>query len=357
MVAVNDPAHKATDKLLKEYERKIRKEYRQAVKEAQAKLDDYMRRFEIKDEIWKKNVASGKKTADEYKKWRMGQIMGQRRWEMLRDELAVDYHNANVKARSMLDGYRAKTYAENFNFGTFEVELGSKVDTSFTLYSEDAVNRIIKNSPELLPPPGEKLSKRIAAKKDIAWQKGKIQSIMTQAILQGESIPRISKRIAEELGETNHASTVRYARTAITAAENAGRVDSYIRAEEDGIEMEQEWLAIKDMRTRHEHREADGQRRPVGEPFEVGGEELMYPGDPSASGHLIWNCRCTLRGIVAGLEPQSRKYRTYDGIEGMSYEEWKDSKVVRRKKITSQEEIQDYMRRRTIMEDYADRGS
>ena len=152
--------------------------------------------------------------------------------------------------------------------------------------------------------------------------------------------------------EINHKATIRYVRTAVTGAENAGRADAYRRAEALGVDMEQEWQAVHDMRTRHEHRQLDGQRRPVGEPFEVDGEEILYPGDPAAPGHLIWNCRCRLRGIVAGLEPRARKYRSLDDIEGMTYEEWKESKDERPLPITRQEQIGEEMKWRYIREDY-----
>lgn len=354
---MRDRAHDYADERLAELEKKIQREYQRAVRETQEKLDDYLRRFEIKDEKWWQMVADGKRTETQYKQWRLDQIAVGKRWEAMRDTLAQDYHDANVIARSMLERERAGIYAESVNFGTFEIEMGAKVDTSFTLYNADAVNRIIRDNPDLLPPPGKtppgkKMTASIAAGKDIAWQSGQIQSVMTQAILQGESIPRIAKRIAQTMGETNHASTIRYARTAATAAENAGKVDAYRRAEELGVDAVQEWRAVLDMRTRHEHREADGQRRAIGEPFEVGGEELMFPGDPSASGHLIWNCRCSLRAIVKGLEPMARKYRSLDGIEGMTYEEWKASKVEKPHRITKQEEIADLMRRRYINNDY-----
>lgn len=49
----------------------------------------------------------------------------------------------------------------------------------------------------------------------------------------------------------------RTARTAVTAAENAGCVDSYSRAKSLGIELEQEWMATLDVRTRSSHRKLD----------------------------------------------------------------------------------------------------
>lgn len=346
---MRDRGHELTDELLEEMEKKIRKEYRQAVKDTQAKLDDYLRRFQVKDEIWRQNVAEGKKTAEEYKKWRMGQIMVGKRWEEMRDTLAQDLHNANAVARSVIEGYRPEVYAINHNFATYEVEMGAKLDTSYTLYNRQAVERIMRENPDLLPPPGRKMKASLAAGKDIVWQEGQIQSVTMQSILQGESIPNMAKRIAETMGEINHKATIRYARTAVTGAENAGRKDAFERAERMGIDMEQEWRATLDMRTRHSHRQLDGERRPVGEAFSNGCE---YPGDPNGPAEEIWNCRCSIRGIVAGLEPQARKYRSLEDLEGMSYEEWRESKVEKPHRITKQEEIAEIMRRKYIREDY-----
>ena len=44
----------------------------------------------------------------------------------------------------------------------------------------------------------------------------------------------------------NRASTIRTARTSVTAAQNAGRMDSYHSAEEMGIKLKKEWLATLD---------------------------------------------------------------------------------------------------------------
>lgn len=85
-----------------------------------------------------------------------------------------------------------------------------------------------------------------------------------------------------------------------------------------GIKMTREWVATLDARTRHEHGAADGQRVGVDEPFTVGGEKLMFPGDTShgASGWNIYNCRCTVAASIKGHE---RKRETY--------QEWLDKKV------------------------------
>ncbi|WP_414167164.1 phage minor head protein [Streptoverticillium reticulum] len=83
--------------------------------------------------------------------------------------------------------------------------------------------------------------------------------------------------------------------------------------------MELIWRAVHDERTRPWHREADGQRQPAGLPFTVGGEFLMFPGDPTASPGNRVNCRCGLkavrpRAVAAAAEEESMTATTTDPI-------------------------------------------
>jgi hypothetical protein len=61
------------------------------------------------------------------------------------------------------------------------------------------------------------------------------------------------------------------------------------------ITVTKTWDSKEDSRVRHAHVVADGQTVGVNEPFIVGGEALMAPGDPSGSPHLVINCRCRSR--------------------------------------------------------------
>lgn len=331
-----DPGHEETEKLLKDLEKRIAKEYTQAEKEVQSKLDDYLRRFRLKDEKWREWVADGKKTEAEYRQWRIGQLAVGDRWEAMKQTLAEDMHNANRIARSIVDGYMPEVYAINFNYGTYEVEAGAKVDTSFTLYDRQTVERILREDPELLPAPGKKVSANIAAGLDVRWNRQQVQSVMLQGIFQGESIPKLAERLATAVGDKNEKAAIRNARTMATGAQNAGRIDSYKRAEAMGIELKQEWIATLDKRTRHEHRQLDGMVVKVGDPFEVDGYKLRFPGDPSAPGYLIYNCRCTLAGVVKGLKSMSGQFRSHAAIGDMSYEEWKAEKKSESNPITLQ---------------------
>ena len=239
------------------------------------------------------------------------------RWEEMRQSLAEDYHNANMIAKSIIKGYMPDIYALNHNYGTYDVEHKGLVDTSYTLYDRQTVERLMRDDPDMLPPPGRKVSKRIAEGKDILWNKGQIQSAMWQSVTQGESMEKIAHRLARTVGDKDMAAAIRNARTMTTGAECAGRVDSYKRAESMGIDLQQEWMSTLDNRTRHSHRAMHGERIPVDGTFSNG---CRFPGDPHGPAEEVYNCRCTLVSAIKGFEGDKVTYSPKMG--DMSFEEW-----------------------------------
>jgi hypothetical protein len=81
-----------------------------------------------------------------------------------------------------------------------------------------------------------------------------------------------------------------------TAILNAG-TQAAAATDEEFLLME--WVTMHDSDVRPAHREVEGQQRPPGEPFTVGGSPMRYPGDPTAPIELWINCRCTLAPILA----------------------------------------------------------
>lgn len=317
-------ARRETDELLRELEREINREYRQAEEELRAKLRQYLADYERKDRIKREQVKRGIITEDEYVRWRMGQLAIGQRWQEQIAVITQDMRNAGEIAHSITDGYMPSVYALNHNYATYEAEKGAMVDTSYTLYSREAVERMMREDPELLPAPGRRVNSLIAQGKANRWDRKVVQSSMVQGILQGESIPNIATRISRDLGETNRKAALRYARTMTTGAENAGHVDAYERAQSKGIEIRQMWLATLDGRTRDSHREMDGETVEVGGTFSNG---CRFPGDPSGPAEEVWNCRCRVIAQVKGFEhdPSDLSVRRSDKMGDMSYEEWREA--------------------------------
>lgn len=321
----NDIGHRETEDVLEELEKRIAAEYRQAEVEVQEKLEKYLERFEKKDKVKLQQLQQGLITQAEYDQWKIGQIAMGQRWADMRNQLAEDFTNTDKIAKATAFGYMPEVYAINHNYGTYQVEMLAKVDTKYTLYDRSTVQRLFDDNQTFYPAPGKKISAAIKQGKALAWNKKQVQSAMIQAILQGESMDKIAKRVAKTVGEKDKNAAIRNARTMTTGVQNAGRVNSYKRAQQMGIKLEQEWLATLDGRTRHEHRILDGQRAPVGKPFEVEGYKIEYPGDPTAAAHLIYNCRCTLVPALDKFAPSSTdlSLRNTNHMEEQTYGQWK----------------------------------
>ena len=88
----------------------------------------------------------------------------------------------------------------------------------------------------------------------------------------------------------------RLVRTEATAAANFATMESAttIFPKE---QMQKEWIASFDDRTRSSHSEADGQIVMANDTFFVGGSQMMFPGDPSAPAAEVVNCRCSIAYI------------------------------------------------------------
>ena len=102
----------------------------------------------------------------------------------------------------------------------------------------------------------------------------------------------------------------RLVRTEATAAANFATMESAttIFPKE---QMQKEWIASFDDRTRSTHSEADGQIVMANDTFFVGGSQMMFPGDPSAPAAEVINCRCSIAYIpIEGAQ-------TVDQISGI----------------------------------------
>lgn len=342
-------AQKETDHLLEIIEKKLKKEYKRANKEVSEKLADYLRRFEVKDKIKKDQLLRGVISKKEYQEWRIGQMMMGKRWKEMKEVLAKDLSNADKIARSIIDGYMPEVYALNHDYATYLVEHLGKVDTSYTMYNRKAVERLVKDNPRMLPPPGKQMNAKLAAGIEKRWNMERVQSVLLQGIMQGESIPQLSKRLYK-VTDGNYKAAIRNARTMTTAAENAGHADAYHRANEMGIKTEQQWLATLDGRTRDSHRALDGEIQGEDGYFSNG---LMYPGDPYGDPSEVYNCRCRMIANVKGFsrDLSDLSVRRDNKLGDMSYSEWKKEHGTSQS-ITMQEEIAEGMKWRYINEEY-----
>lgn len=325
-----DYAHRLTDRELAALERRISAIYQEARDGLDETVRAYFESFRKRDEEMKKligTIQNGREwTEQDYINWRLAQIGRGERFKSLRDKVAERMTKANETATAYVNDATPGIYSLNRNYAAYTIEQVAG-DVGFDLWDEQTVKRLIVEQPGLMPyyPPKRALRRGI----DLAWGKKQITASVTSSILQGKSIKGMADDLQTRIPEMNRASAIRTARTAVTGAQNAGRMDSYHAAEKMGIRMKKEWLATLDNRTRHAHAVLDGQQADVDKPFKVNGEKIRYPGDPMAAGYLVYNCRCTLVAAVDGVDTSDAQRWVKDQetgesvlIENMTYAEW-----------------------------------
>lgn len=320
-----DPAEKATEKALKSLDSKLRNVYQTAADDLFMKQQSWLDAHLKRAEKYQKQVEAGLITQQDYEAWMQGQLFQEKAWALKRGQLARTMAEADQRAMEMINEGKLEVFAENANYMLFGVEQNTGATAAFGLYDRNAVLRLVKDEPNLLPMP------KIDEEKDYAWYNRIIGNAVTQGIIQGESLDKICLRVAEESGERGLNALRRNARTAYTGAQNAGRVEGMKRARDEmGIRVKKRWMSTLDEKTRDSHQELDGKTAEIDEPFDSLLGPIMYPGDPGAEPGNVYNCRCTLTYVYPKYNTAAVNRadgETGESVGQVTYKEWKEQKA------------------------------
>lgn len=133
--------------------------------------------------------------------------------------------------------------------------------------------------------------------RDNLWNK------LKEGIERGDSAKDLAAVVDETIDnwKTGESRAFTIARTETTKLSNAGIAGGWTQIKEDlGKKIIKEWITVRDGRERDSHAEADGQEVDSEDPFAVGGESLMFPGDSSGPAEEVVNCRCTMGARLEG---------------------------------------------------------
>lgn len=130
---------------------------------------------------------------------------------------------------------------------------------------------------------------------DTTWQE--LRASLAEGVDAGEGIEKLKARVEKVMGDRIASSSETIARTEVNRAANAGTLESLEQAAQAGVNLEKEWVAALDERTRPSHADAHGQRRKRNQNFDVGGASGPAPGQMGKADEDI-NCRCQVVGRV-----------------------------------------------------------
>jgi hypothetical protein len=121
-----------------------------------------------------------------------------------------------------------------------------------------------------------------------------LKTSLTEGIDKGETTDQLAGRVKGVFNNLSNYEARRIAMTETSAAYGFARHEAMTAA---GIEYKG-WLSSHGPTVRPAHAQAEADYSapedaiPVDDPFDVGGEDLMYPGDPSGSPENVINCHC-----------------------------------------------------------------
>ena len=326
------PSETIADKTFGQIESEASRMYRAARKDIIAKMNDFTRHHKAKDKEMQRGLKKGTVTQAQYQQWLKGQVFIGNQWKSKKASIDATIANVMNEASAIVHDKSKEVFAENANHTAYEIEQNYGGAVNFNLYDKTTVDMLLRDDPELLirktDADGNKLE---------AWNTKTIDNAISQGIIQGESINQISQRIARDLCIKADRSTLLYARTAMTCAQNAGRLERMKDAENAGISILKVWIATMDERTRSAHQQLDGKEAPVNQPFDSELGPIDFPGDPNASEANVWNCRCALGynykeyqntdiERTAYYEEGDPEYdpdhRKYEVVKNMTYAQW-----------------------------------
>ena len=310
-----DLGERLTDLRVERIRRELDRIYTEAAKDLHEKARDYLKRHYAKDVQKRAALAAGEITKEQYRRWQSGQVFIGRQWQSKIQQMARGLVDVEREAVKIVHGEQMECFAEQANYFEFRIDKDHDFGMNFGLYDTHTVTRLVRDEPELLR---RRYVDGVASE---AWNVKTIRNCIMQGILQGESIPDIAKRMARDTASSDMKAMTRYARTAMTGAQNAGRLDAMRESNRKGIVCLKLWIAVGDDRTRDAHLELDGQTAPVDTPFQSTLGPIMFPGDPNASDENVWNCRCAL-GYEYPSDAES--VSLYDGEYEGEEEEFED---------------------------------
>lgn len=139
-------------------------------------------------------------------------------------------------------------------------------------------------------------SNRLAGVGDTIWND--VRDRVSSAVASGMS----NEELKDQIGKLSDFSE--YRADTIARTETIG---AYVNGDWQGAQLlgefgpvEKVWVATGDARGREWHTDMMSESIPVDEPFDVDGEPMMYPHDPSGSAFNVVNCRCYVEFLYVG---------------------------------------------------------
>lgn len=259
------------------------------------------------------------------------------RLKQLTDEIVEKLQEVYPQTKTVIEDFKQEQFETGYYGGYYTVEESQQADLPIAFLPDDVIRSAVRR-----PVASKTLSERLyKARNRLA---NRSQGAITLGILQGHGYAEIASVISSN-SEANYRQALRIARTEGGRMRTQARQKSYEEMEKVGCDLQKQWLAALDRKTRKSHGHLDGQRVKIDEFFVSDGYKAIGPRCFGVAGMDI-NCRCTTITIVDGINPDYRRdNETGEKIPFRTYDQWKKDIDERRFLISDDD---DYMKAKNM---------
>ena len=236
------------------------------------------------------------------------------RYATMEKQMIEITQEAVVKTRGMLDRMRPDMYNESFYRYAWTIDNSENIRVAWGVLNKDAVIENLANNFYFI-------SKKTYGQNAVVG----IRRALNDGLITGKSYTAMIKDLKQSIN-TSNSNMMRILRTEGQDAVNSGQDNTYLRAEEKGVDGVRKWDATIDGKTRPAHQALDNQpRQPDGLYDGPAAQRAPYPVWAGLIAKQRIHCRCSERFEVTDFPPQLRRSRDGGVIEFQSYDEWSKS--------------------------------
>lgn len=247
-------------------------------------LSEYKKSFEeLKSKvsvIFEKYSKNGVLTFDEMQKYN--------RMTSLMDDIKKLYGQTARITNRELNKVLQSEYKYGYLSAGYKIETGVGKAVRFGVVNPNLIEKAVGNQIS-----GMAIKKRVQEK--IGQYIGNIRQNITRGLIQGESYPKIVKRL-KDVAEKDAYMVKRIVQTEAHRVQNEARNDAVNKAQDLGIKVKKIWHTAQDDAVRDAHADMEGQEAKDGLFTAPTGETTEYPGGFGVP-ELDINCRCTVETV------------------------------------------------------------
>lgn len=289
------------EKLLQKSEQDLSKELLKAYQSVYNEVNDQVRQL-----------------VEDTEKLNFSQKMQAERLKLIKQQLQINIDELQSVNDRKIYNFLDTTARLGYNELFYEFEQTTGIPISFSMLDTKTIETIIQT-----PVASHKLSTRLQG--NVTKLKQSINQELTRGFAKGLGYNKMAQRIS-------NVGDAKYRRAMVIARTEGGRVSAITRqkSQDDitakGVEVEKQWSAALDMKTRSDHAQLDGTTIPIKEYFKVSGYKALQP-------HMFCeasedcNCRCRTISVIKGYEHKLRRdNETHEVGAYQNYQEWLDGK-------------------------------